>query len=206
MHKINFIPPLVFEILKFQKSLWACVAMPDHTQLNLHDQFITLIDMKLHAKNQLCTSNNFWDINVEKSCNLIGREHFCIYFENQIFPKHAEIMVIIMAYDLNPRNLQYFYTIFFCKIQKTLVLGCFWVLSLKRDFFQKSDSVTFLPLRHPNFMRSFRKILRAVMEKTCLTTDILTYWPWWNHRTPFHLKSGVQKLHIHRTEPLIKIL
>ena len=27
--------------------------MPDHTSLNLHDKFITLIDMKLHAQNQL---------------------------------------------------------------------------------------------------------------------------------------------------------
>ena len=28
------------------------------------------------------------------------------------------------------------------------------------------------------------------MEKTCLPTDILTYWQWWNNRTPFHLKVG----------------
>ena len=33
--------------------IWACLGMPDHTSLNLHDKFITLIDMKLHAQNQL---------------------------------------------------------------------------------------------------------------------------------------------------------
>ena len=40
---------LVSEILKFLKPLWACLGMPDHTQLNLHNGFITLINMKLHA-------------------------------------------------------------------------------------------------------------------------------------------------------------
>ena len=29
--------------------------MPDHTNLNLHNQFITLMDMKRHAQNQLYT-------------------------------------------------------------------------------------------------------------------------------------------------------
>ena len=29
--------------------------MTDHPHPNLHDQFITLIDMKLHAQNQLYT-------------------------------------------------------------------------------------------------------------------------------------------------------
>ena len=36
--------------------------MPDHTYLNLHDQCITLIDMKLHAQNQLCNSFSFRDL------------------------------------------------------------------------------------------------------------------------------------------------
>ena len=34
----------------------------------------------------------------------------------------------------------------------------------------KSGSVIFLPLRDPNFMTSFRKILSAVLEKTRLPT------------------------------------
>ena len=33
--------------------------MPDHAHLKLHDQFDPLIDMKLHAQNQLYTSINF---------------------------------------------------------------------------------------------------------------------------------------------------
>ena len=33
--------------------------MPDHAHPNLHDKFITLIDMKLHAQNQLYTSFSF---------------------------------------------------------------------------------------------------------------------------------------------------
>ena len=38
--------------------------MPDHTHLNLHEQLITEIDMKLHAQNQLYTSFSFWDLKV----------------------------------------------------------------------------------------------------------------------------------------------
>ena len=52
-------PPLVFEIYKFQMTLWACLSMPDHAHLNLHDQSVTLIDMKLHAQKQLYTSISF---------------------------------------------------------------------------------------------------------------------------------------------------
>ena len=47
-------------------TLWACLSMPDHAHLNLHDQSVTLIDMKLHAQNQLYTSISFWDIKVSK--------------------------------------------------------------------------------------------------------------------------------------------
>ena len=43
-------------------------------------------------------------------------------------------------------------------------------------FSQKSDPVNFLPLRQPNFLWSFRKILYAVLGKTCLPADMLTYW------------------------------
>ena len=85
----------------------------------------------------------------------------------------------------------------FCKIQKTLFSGYFWALSSKWDFSQKSSSASFLPLRHPNFMRSFRKILPAFLEKKRLRSDIIkmTYLQWWNHRIPFCLNLGLQKLH-----------
>ena len=42
--------------------LKASLGMPDHTHLNLHYQFITLIDIKLHAQNLIYTSFSFWDL------------------------------------------------------------------------------------------------------------------------------------------------
>ena len=57
--KINFRTPTIFEILqKFQKPLWARLAMPENYQ------FVSLIDMKLHAQNQLFTCISFWNIKV----------------------------------------------------------------------------------------------------------------------------------------------
>ena len=44
------------------------LGMPDHTHLNLHNQFTTLIDMKLHAQNQLYSSFSFWDFKVLMIC------------------------------------------------------------------------------------------------------------------------------------------
>ena len=77
--------------------------------------------------------------------------------------------------------------------KKCYFWGVFGHYPQNEIFSQRSGSTSFLPLRHPNFMRSFRKILWTVLEKMCLPTDILTYWQWWNHRTPFRLKVGVQK-------------
>ena len=76
---------------------------------------------------------------------------------------------------------------YFLQNSKTIFFGCFSALS------QKSDSVSFLPLGHLNFVRSFWKILWAILEKMRLPTDILTYWQWWIHMTPFHLKARIQK-------------
>ena len=56
LYKHNMVGP--------QKPLWACLGMPDHTHQNLHDQFITLRDLKLHVQNQLDTSFSFWDLKV----------------------------------------------------------------------------------------------------------------------------------------------
>ena len=38
----------------------------NHAHLQLHDQFVALIDMKLHAQNQLYISISFWDIKILK--------------------------------------------------------------------------------------------------------------------------------------------
>ena len=51
-------------------------------------------------------------------------------------------------------------------------------------FSQKSGSVSFLPLRNPNLMKSFRKILRVNLEKTRLPTDILTVVKSWDPFSP----------------------
>ena len=40
-----------------------------------------------------------------------------------------------------------------------------------KNFFQRSGSVTFLPLQSPNLMQKIRKVLRAVSEKTALPTN-----------------------------------
>ena len=85
------------------------------------------------------------------------------------------IIKVIVVHDLNPKTLT-FNGLFFCKTQKTYFWGVF-------GQYPKNLAVNFLPLRHPNFMRSFRKILWAILEKTRLPTDVLTYWHWWNHRT-----------------------
>ena len=66
--KINLGTPTVFEIYKFQKPLWTCLGMSAHAHLKLDGQFVALIDMKLHAQNQLFTSISFWDIKVLKAC------------------------------------------------------------------------------------------------------------------------------------------
>ena len=42
----------------------ASLGMPEHTHLNLHDQFRTLMVMKLHTQNQRYTSFSFWDLKV----------------------------------------------------------------------------------------------------------------------------------------------
>ena len=38
--------------------------MPDSTHVKLHHQFVALIGMYLHVRNQLYTSNSFRDIKV----------------------------------------------------------------------------------------------------------------------------------------------
>ena len=43
-----------------------------------------------------------------------------------------------------------------------------------KNFFQKSDSITFLSLKWPNFMQKIRKVLRAISEETALPTNQLT--------------------------------
>ena len=54
---------------------------------------------------------------------------------------------------------------------KNSILGVFWGIILKMKFFLKIRLRQFLPLRHLNFLRSFRKILGVILEK-----NASTYW------------------------------
>ena len=38
--------------------------MPGHTQEELHDQIAASMDILLHAKSKLSTTNSFWDIKI----------------------------------------------------------------------------------------------------------------------------------------------
>ena len=54
MQKIYFITPIVSEILKLKNpAIWLAKSIfgINHTHLKLHDQFVALIDMKLHKIN-----------------------------------------------------------------------------------------------------------------------------------------------------------
>ena len=57
--QLNASPPYKHNLIGPQKPLRACRGMSDHTHQKLHNQFITLIDMKLQAENQLYTSFSF---------------------------------------------------------------------------------------------------------------------------------------------------
>ena len=70
MQKITFITPTVFERLKFKNPvIWLAESIFafNHAHLKLHNQFVALIDMKLHAQNQLYISISFWVIKVLKA-------------------------------------------------------------------------------------------------------------------------------------------
>ena len=99
------------------------------------------------------------------------------------------IIKVIIVHDLNPKKSTHFF-FFFLQNPKNPIFGHY---PQNEIFSQKCSSVSFLCLRYPNFMRNFRKILWAVLEKPHLLTDILTYWQWWNHTIPFGLKGGIQK-------------
>ena len=70
MKKVKFVTQLVFETLKFKNpAIWLAknIFAFNHAHLKLHNQFLALIDMKMHAQNQLYTSISFLDIKVLKA-------------------------------------------------------------------------------------------------------------------------------------------
>ena len=144
--------------------------MPDHTHLKSRHHFRALNDMYLHAKRQLHTSNSLWDIKVQSSSSFLHWTREPDFSQTYCFNK---IIKVIMVHDSNTKNLHVNGLFFLCKIRKTLIFWYFWTLSPKQYFFPKICPRQFPPLRHPNFTRSFRKILRAILEKTRLTADLL---------------------------------
>ena len=86
MYKINFITLIGFEILKPKNpAIWLAESIFafNHAHLILHDQFVTLIDVKLHAQNQLYASISFWDIEVLKA-SLGMPDHTHLNLHNQL--------------------------------------------------------------------------------------------------------------------------
>ena len=83
----------------------------------------------------------------------------------------------ILSTDFSPQTKQIARAVFEKNI-KVYNFGLIWILFRKylriKNFFRKSDSVTFLPLQFPNVMQKIRKILRAVSEKTALPTNQAT--------------------------------
>ena len=66
---------------------------------------------------------------------------------------------------------------YFLQNPKNLIFGGVFGLYPQNEILSlKSSSVSVLPLRHPNFMRSFTKLVSDVLKKTRLPTDILTQW------------------------------
>ena len=52
--------------------------MPDHTREKRHDQIAASMDILLHAKNKLSTSNSFWDIKILKNTQIDWSRLFSI--------------------------------------------------------------------------------------------------------------------------------
>ena len=80
-----------------------------------------------------------------------------VIFSTKISEKNSEPFLRKLCYQ--PSN------------QPALIWKPFHEYFLIKNFFQKSGSVTFLPLQSPNFMQKIRKILRAFSEKTVLPTN-----------------------------------
>ena len=141
-----------------------------------------------------------------KPCNLIGQEHFSIFPFNSVNQDYSlicgfnRIIKVIMVHDLKQKKsthqwIIFLFSFFVAKSKKTYFGGVFGHYLQKKFFPQNQALSVFLPLKHLNFKRSFKKILWAVL-KACLPTYMLTYWKQWNHRTPFCLKVEVQKQYV----------
>ena len=94
----------------------------------------------------------------------------CKFSEKQISLK----LKVMFSTNIRPKTKKIISAVFEINI-KVSDFGLIWKPFCKylqiKIFFQKSSSLTFLPLQSPNFMQKIRKILRAVSEETALPTN-----------------------------------
>ena len=144
--------------------------MPDLNHAKLNHQSVTLIDMSLHAKNLHYTSNSFWD--KFRNPAIDWPKAFLHLTRGPYFSQTCgfnRIIKVIKVHDLNPKKYTHRWTIFFWEKKKHI----FWVILgiiPRMKYSPKSSSVSFLSLRHPNFMRSSENPTSRFGENT------FTYW------------------------------
>ena len=100
---------------------------------------------------------------------------------------------------------------FFSNSKKTVILGQNGHFSAhlakigqNEKFYQKSGRAIFLPLLSPNFMPSFRKMVRAVSEINSLDPSIRPYIQWnLSRRPPFKTATSVRRPLFH--SPNVKV-
>ena len=83
--------------------------MADHDHLKFHDQFVGLIDMTLHAQNQLYTSFSSWDLKVLKASLGVPEHawpHLC-----KITSSICSFNRYVPACKISTLYLQYFFEI-----------------------------------------------------------------------------------------------
>ena len=81
------------------------LGIPDHTQEKLHDQIAASMDILLHAKSKLSTSNSFWDIKILKIIQSDWSRVFSITTQELDFSQpYGFYRFSEMVYLLKPKN------------------------------------------------------------------------------------------------------
>ena len=79
--------------------------MPDHTQEKLHDQIAASMDIALHAKSKLSTSNSFWDTKILKILKSDWSRVFSVTTQELDFSQPCSFYSFSkMVYHLKPKN------------------------------------------------------------------------------------------------------
>ena len=100
------------------------------------------MDIYLHTKNKAGISYNLGDIQDYQSCNLTGQEHFCLYFENQNFPKHgvSQNLTENSHASFKRKKKIHINGLNFSENPKNPIFGVFWVFFPKRLIFPKTPA------------------------------------------------------------------